>query len=112
MDETAIAAETITIVYADTEPGAKGLSPRDVVTKIGSLDSAILSANLTAFCKRISGALTSAADVADGFRVDSFEITADITARGEVRMISSVSGEIHGGIKLIFTRQSKDGRAV
>src|SRR5579863_6709108 len=78
MDETAIAAETITIVYTDTEPGAKGLSPRDVVTKIGSLDSAILSANLTAFCKRISGALTSAADVADGFKVDSFEITADI----------------------------------
>lgn len=108
MDETATAAQAITIVYAEAEPDAKGLSPRDIVTKIGSLDSAVLSANLTAFCKRISGALTSAADVASGFRIDTFEVTVDVTARGEVRMISSISSEIHGGIKLIFTRQPQD----
>ena len=109
VDETATAAETITIVYAEAEPDAKGLSSRDIVTKIGSLDTAVLSANLAAFCKRISGVLTSVAGVAGGFRVDSFEVTLDITARGEIRMISSVSSEIHGGVKLIFTRQSQDG---
>ena len=76
---------------------------------MGSLDGAVLSANLTAFCARISEALTSAAEVAGGFKIQSFEVTADITARGEVRMIGSISSEIHGGVKLIFTRQSQDG---
>lgn len=109
VDAMTTAADPMTILYVEAESGAKGLSARDLVTKVGFLDSDVLSDNLAAFCKRFSKVLASAADVAGGFRLESFEVTVDVTARGEIRLISSVSSEIHGGIKLIFTRGPEAG---
>jgi hypothetical protein len=109
--DQAVTADTLAIIYAESDPGAKALSPRDVVTRIGSLDAAAFSTNLNAFCRRVSDALASAARVGDSFKLDSFEVTVDITARGELRMIGSVSSELHGGVKLIFTRVPEDGPA-
>jgi hypothetical protein len=44
------------------------------------------------------------------FQLESFEVTVEISAGGEIRMIGSVSTEIKGGLKLIFgPREKPDG---
>lgn len=108
------ATEPITVIYTElNEPAGK-----KVYLLYGKrrLRSALLTLPrwpriLRHFCKRISDALTSAAETSSGFTLKSFEVTIEISARGEVRLIGSASSEVRGGVKLIFTRVPGAGDA-
>jgi hypothetical protein len=39
------------------------------------------------------------------YGLDALEVTAEITARGEVRLLGCVGSDIKGGLKLVFRRK-------
>jgi hypothetical protein len=107
----------ITLRYVDDEQteGEKGLfgASRQAVTRTTTVTAGVLSANLSAFCEQMAGLVESAAmppDKSSRFELESFEVTVEVSAGGEIRMIGSVSTEIKGGLKLIFgPRKKTDG---
>ena len=98
----------IPVVTADFGPieGEKGIfsGARDVATRVVNIDATIIGANLSAFCAAIWTAIDAVPVPHGTFRLDSFEVTADLTAGGEIRLLGSVRAQASGGIKLIFTR--------
>jgi hypothetical protein len=100
----------VQIIYQETvaprDDTAKGLfaNENQVVTRVANLDVNQFSANLEAFCKQIGSAFASIPTLVDSFELDSFELTLDVTAKGEVRFIGSVGTEIKGGLKIVFRR--------
>jgi hypothetical protein len=98
----------IPILYLDGPvDGQKGLfgPSRPVSGRLGVLASNELAHNLSMVCERLTSAFRSAQQAAGAFDLDAFEVTLDLTAKGEVRLIGSVSSEIHGGVKLTFRRR-------
>ena len=98
----------IPILYLDDPvDGEKGLfgPARQASGRLGVLDSDELARSLSMMCARLTGAFRSAQQAAGAFDLDAFEVTLDLTAKGEVRLIGSVSSEIHGGVKLTFRRR-------
>ena len=96
------------IVYVEEQldEGAKGPlgAIRRRIEKVGVLDFASFGVNLRDFCARIGSTLESVGDSASPYRLDSFELTVEVTAKGEVRFVGSAATEIRGGLKLVFKR--------
>jgi hypothetical protein len=107
----------ITLRYADDEQadGEKGLfgASRQAVMRTTEVTTGALSVNLSAFCDQMAGLVEAAAvspRKSPRFELESFEVTVEVSAGGEIRMIGSVSTEIKGGLKLIFgPRKKPDG---
>jgi hypothetical protein len=101
----------IPIIYIDDETpnGEKGLfsSQTQLADRLGWVDSGDLTQNLSSMCTRLSSAFRKAQQSAGEFELDEFEVTLDLTATGEVRLVASVRAEIRGGLKLTF-RRSRD----
>jgi hypothetical protein len=98
----------IPVLYLDDPVGGeKGLfsSTRHVSARLGVLDSGELTRNLSNICARLTETFRNAQHGTDAFGLDAFEVTLDLTAKGEIRLIGSVSSEIHGGLKLTFRRR-------
>lgn len=87
--------------------GEKSLfaTERLVARQVASLDLSQFSVNLQAFCEEIGSAFDKISAVVDKFELDSFELTLDVTAKGEVRFIGSAGTEIKGGLKVVFQRK-------
>jgi hypothetical protein len=99
----------IPIVYVDGPAvGEKGLfgAAGHVVVRSAVVDSGELADNLSAVCGRLTDAFQRADDGTRAFELDTVEVTLDLTAKGQVRMIASVSSEIRGGLKLVFRRRA------
>jgi hypothetical protein len=100
----------VQIIYQETvaprDDAAKGLFANEtqIATRVASLDVSQFSANLEAFCNQIGSAFASVPTVVDSFELNSFELTLDVTAKGEVRFIGSVGTEVKGGLKIVFRR--------
>ncbi|MEV6911887.1 hypothetical protein [Amycolatopsis sp. NPDC051071] len=104
---TASSGAGIPIIWTDPAvDGEKGLfsTARQVAGRIGELDSEELARNLSAVCSRLANAFRQAAAASDAFELDAFEVNLDLSAKGEVRLVGSVSSEIKGGVKLVFRR--------
>ena len=103
----------ITVRYADDEPpeGEKGLfgASRQAVMRTAAVTPKVLSANLSAFCDQMASLVEAAsrAQKRSAFALESFEVTVEVSAGGEIRMIGSVNTEIRGGLKLIFGPRGK-----
>jgi hypothetical protein len=97
---------SLPIVYLDDLDGEKGLfsGARSLSTRIGSISGGDLAANLSTVCSRLAEVFRSAQRATGEFALEEFEVTLDLTASGEVRLIGSASAELHGGIKLVFRR--------
>lgn len=97
----------IPIIYSDDTAGQKGLFSGDksLQAKIGQIDADELGRNLSAICSRLAEAFRKAQEATGPFGLDEFEVALDLSARGEVRVVASVSTEIHGGLKLVFRRR-------
>lgn len=106
--------ETIKLIYVD-EPieGEKGFfgGTRQAVMRVADVDPTVVTTNLTNFCKRMVG-LIEGTDTPHGqsqrFALECFEVTVELAAGGEVRMIGSVNTEIRGGLKLVFSRRKAE----
>jgi hypothetical protein len=93
--------------FVEIEPG-KGLfdGRGRLVTKIGRLDDTQLATNLQGFCDRMADVFDQVSGKVRDFDVTSFELSVEVTAGGEVRMIGGVSTEVTGGLRLTFTRRA------
>jgi hypothetical protein len=89
------------------DDAAKGLFANEVriARHVASLDLSQFSSNLTAFCQQIGSAFGGITTVVDNFELNSFELTLDVTAKGEVRFIGSAGTEVKGGLKVLFQRK-------
>ena len=98
---------SISIVYdeEEQEEGAKGPLSTKLVRKIGKLDTKRLAENLSDFCKQIGKTFENVTTKVKNYELQSFELSVDITAKGEVRFIGNIGGEIKGGLKLVFTKR-------
>lgn len=97
----------IPIVYTDDRPdGEKGLfsAARTLSSRVGAISSGDLAANLSSVCARLAEVFQSAQRATGGFALDEFEVTLELSAGGEVRLVGSASAEFRGGIKLVFRR--------
>ncbi|BBB59389.1 hypothetical protein UNDKW_1116 [Undibacterium sp. KW1] len=100
----------IPIIYEEQSnyEGAKGLhdSLDQIARKVDILDISHLKTRLTTVCSQLGDVLQSIEMPSSSYRLDSFEVTVDVTAKGEVRLVGSVGAEVKGGIKLVFKKNS------
>lgn len=92
----------------DLQPGSKSLfdSAAALSLRAVSVNTSELAEKLRLFCVGIDGMFQSVTSSIGQFELESFEITAELTAKGEVRLVGSVGTEIKGGLKLIFRRRA------
>ncbi|MDI1463603.1 hypothetical protein QEZ54_21705 [Catellatospora sp. KI3] len=100
---------TLSVITVDGTPadGEKGLfsAARRAAAHVGVLDAGVLAGNLSAVCDQLGQLVAAAETTRGGYELESFEVSLDVSATGEVRMIGSVSSEIRGGITLTFRRR-------
>jgi len=109
MAENIPVLDTISVIYEEEEVSAAskdGLfaATSRLVKKIGSLNVADVAINLEGFCKQIGNITKNLMVAVHGYHLESLELSVDITAKGEVRLIASASSEIKGGLKLVFKK--------
>jgi hypothetical protein len=61
--------------------------------------------NLTVFCQAFASGIEGAANALAHYELDKIEMTIELNAKGQVRLIASASAELKGGIKLVFARK-------
>jgi ABC-type ATPase with predicted acetyltransferase domain len=109
MNPSAATASGITIVSSEFEhqPGEKAFfdAPQRLVDKVGTVSSDVLARNLQSFCEEIGEAFDGVSTVVKNYQLDSVEITVQVGATGEVRLVGGASAQLTGGLKLIFSRQ-------
>lgn len=100
----------ITVLYDDIETtsGEKSMfrSAASRTPKVGPLDATALQENLTELTAQLSDVLQNVDTPERAFGLGQFEITVELTAKGELRLIGSVGAEVKGGLKLIFSRSA------
>jgi hypothetical protein len=110
MDPSTASASGITIVSSEFEPrpGEKGIfdAPRRLADRVGTVSSDVLAKNLQSFCEEIGEAFDGVSTAVRNYQLDSVEITVQVSASGEVKMVGGVSAELTGGLKLTFSRQT------
>lgn len=97
------------VITIDDEPidGEKGLfsTARRAAGRVGALDADVLASNLSMLCDQLGQLVDQTASGSAAFELESFEVSLDVSARGEVRLVGSVSSEIRGGMRLTFRRR-------
>ena len=102
---------SIEVIYDDAErtdlPGEKGFFSARIsqIKRVGELDVDHFSEVLKRFCATMGTALRGVTTSIEDFELKHFEITAAVTAKGEIRLIGAVGTEVSGGIKLTFDRK-------
>jgi hypothetical protein len=101
---------SIFIVYDEISAieGEKGLGgiTSKIVKKVGVLDTEKLADNLSAFCKYIGRAFEGVSTTIKDYDLESVELAVEVTAKGEIWFMGSVSADAKGGLKLVFKRQT------
>jgi hypothetical protein len=115
MQPSEASASGITILSSEFEhqpgehqPGEKGFfdASRRLADKVGTVSSDVLAKNLQSFCEEIGEGFDGISTVLKHYQLDSVEITVQVSATGEVRLVGGASTELSGGLKLIFSRQT------
>jgi hypothetical protein len=110
MEPSTASASGITIISSEFEqrPGEKDIfdASRRLAEKVGTVSSEVLANNLQSFCEGIGEAFDGVTTVVKNYQLDSVEITVQVSASGEVRLVGGASTQLTGGLKLIFSRQT------
>ncbi len=88
--------------------GEKGLfsAVKTASARVAALDPGVLAGNLSALCDQLSQVVDATIRTTGAYELESFEVSLDVSAAGEVRLVGSVSSEVKGGLKLVFRRRS------
>jgi hypothetical protein len=101
MDELPVV--TVDWAPVDGEKAVFGRA-RDAAARVSSVGAAQLAANMTRLCRQVGAVFAQASTVADDLELKSVEVTVEVTAGGELRLVGAVSTQVTGGLKLVFTR--------
>ena len=99
---------TITLLCAlDAEnKGARSVwqDTQALVQKTAAISSEQLKKSLKTFCDSFLDATNDLTSSDLRYELKTIELSIDVTAKGEIRLISSASIETKGAIKLVFER--------
>ena len=111
MTDNSNASSSFSIVYDDIEnnEGAKGLfsNSKQLTRKIGTLNADTLAKNFNDFCKQMENVFDNITESVKNYELQTVELSIDISAKGEVRFIGSLSSELKGGVKLTFSKKGE-----
>jgi hypothetical protein len=94
---------TVDWAPADGEKAVFGRA-RDAVAQVSSVGAAQLAANMARLCRQVGAVFAEASAAAQELELTSVEVTVEVTASGELRLVGAVSSQIKGGLKLVFTK--------
>jgi len=101
---------SIAVVYSDYDAveGEKAIfgGAKRAVTKMGVLDTAALADSLDSFCSDLGVVFERIGTAIGRYDLESIDVTIEVTAKGEIRLVGSAGVEVRGGLKLTFARQS------
>lgn len=110
MIENSNAGSSVSIIYDENESneGAKGLFSKSnqLTRKIGMLDTGTLAKNFNDFCLQMEFIFDNITASVRNYELQTVELSIDISAKGEVRFVGSISSELKGGVKLTFARKN------
>lgn len=101
----------IPIIYdqqeLDQESGEKGIFTASLTQtrRIGELEVEHLAETLKQFCSTMGQTFQGVTTAINDFELRTVELSVDVTAKGEVRLIGSLGTELKGGLKLTFERK-------
>jgi hypothetical protein len=95
---------TVDWAPADGEKAIFGRA-RDAVARVSSVGAAQLAANVTRLCQQVGEVFAQASTEADNLELTSVEVTVEVAAGGELRLVGAVSSQVTGGLKLVFTKR-------
>ncbi|WP_154402567.1 hypothetical protein [Nocardioides speluncae] len=101
------AVDPVTVVYADRrdDEDAKIFGRNDPVMRVTDVSAERLAENV-ARLSRTMDAVFDRISAADGpYELDSFEVYAELTGSGEVRLVGAVSMAVTGGLRLTFKKR-------
>lgn len=94
---------TVDWVSVDGEKAIFGRA-REAAARLSSVGVAELSANMARLCQQVGAVFAQAAAAADTLELKSVEVTVEVSASGELRLVGAVSSQVKGGLKLVFTK--------
>jgi hypothetical protein len=89
-----------------SKDGSKGVFTRgrEVLMHVAPLNVADFSDNLQTLCSQLGEIFERITPRIRAYDLDSIELTVELTAKGEVRLVGCVGTELKGGLKLSFRR--------
>lgn len=99
---------SVVVVDDEGEDGEKGMfgRTREKLLRITSVSVEALGENVTSLCEYVGQVFSVSQYAAGDLTLDTVEVTVDVTAKGEVRLIGAASAEVKGGLKLRFKRNA------
>jgi hypothetical protein len=99
------AAMQIEMVVAESfVEGSKNIFNAQRVTETARASLDDVSQSLRSFCEGLQASFAEMATAMGHLSLNEIELSVELTAKGEVRLIAAASAETKGSIKLKFTR--------
>ncbi|GAA1557525.1 hypothetical protein GCM10009789_08620 [Kribbella sancticallisti] len=98
---------SVELVYADREldPDAKVFGRRDPVLKVTEVNADRLADSVARLSRTMDQVFDRIRSTNGPYELESFEVSAEFTGSGEVRLIGSVGLEVTGGVRLTFKKK-------
>ncbi len=93
------------VVDADEEAGSKGFFDQTrAMNTVVAFDMDILATKIREFSSAFGG-LFSSISASEAMNLEQIELSIELTAKGEIRLIAAGSIETKGAVKLTFKRK-------
>lgn len=79
---------------------------REKLLRVTSVSVGTLSENVASLCEYVGQVFSMSQAAVGDLTLDAVEVTVEVTAKGEVRLIGAASAEVKGGLKLQFKRST------
>ena len=98
----------IELVYADRglDPDAKVFGRSDPVIRVADISTDRLADSVARLSRTMDQVFERIRSSNGPYELDSFEVSAEVTGSGEVRLIGSVGLEVTGGLRLTFKKKT------
>lgn len=99
---------TVSVVVIDDDGGEKVVfgRTREKLLRVTSVSVGTLGENVTSLCEYVGRIFSMSQAAVGDLTLDTVEVTVEVTAKGEVRLIGAASAEVKGGLKLQFKRST------
>jgi len=73
--------------------------------RVTAISTAELAGRLSEFTRDVASLFERVNGAVGSYELETFEISAEITAKGEIRLLGSAGLDVKGGLKLIFRKK-------
>lgn len=99
-------SEMSVVVVDEEESGDKAPfgRAREKLLRVTSVSAETLGQNVAALCEYVGQVFVTSQEAVGDLSLDAVEVTVEVTAKGEVRLVGAAAAELKGGLKLCFKR--------